>query len=60
MPKETLVEANVLSSSQPQANTRSPRFTQKTKRVENKKQRLAEALRENLRKRKEQMRGRTK
>ena len=58
MPKETFIEANVLSSTQQQANTSSPRFIQKTKRVDNKKKRLAEALRENLRKRKEQMRGR--
>jgi len=54
MSKETEKEANP----QKQIHTNSPRFFQKTKRVENKKKRLSEALRENLRKRKEQMRAR--
>ena len=60
MPKKIMTEINELDSPQKQTNTSCPRFFQKTKRTENKKQRLAEALRENLRKRKEQMRARAK
>lgn len=40
--------------------SKNPRFLSSSKSKENKKQRLAEALRENLRKRKEQMRARQK
>lgn len=57
MPKEILTES---SAPPKQTDKLCPRFSQKKKRTENKKQRLAEALRGNLLKRKEQMRARAK
>ena len=60
MRQDILMEVNIFTTPPKPKRTEHPSIAQRRKLEEQRKQRLAEALRENLRKRKEQLRARLK
>jgi hypothetical protein len=60
MRQDILMEVNIYTTPPKPKRAEHPSITQRRKLEEQRKQRLAEALRENLRKRKEQLRARLK